>query len=198
MRAFRVGLQNQKRRAGRSGGRVALAAVALSGVLMLGGCATGEYTYATTIGTGERLVFPLVNGSPAKAKKGSIEVLNASLIPNPNPAEHKHIFLFVFAEADGVPPKSVVVEDVTDRELIVMVDDQAPKLAENNHWRGTSKLLTGEDREVEWLGQLGDTMRVYRFTVTKSDGKQVVLHQGWMIPGRLKAPLRKAFGLPQL
>ncbi len=161
------------------------------------GCASGQYTYVTTVGTGERLEFPLEKGLPARAKKGTIEILHAGLLPTPDPSVKQLAFAFALVERSGTPPKSVVVEDVTDPEVRVLFEDSEPKLT-SNQWRNMSRLYSGDDPALHWLGQLGDTMRVFRFTIVKGSGEKVVLHQAWSAPGWMKAAMRQSLGLPRL
>ena len=171
-------------------------AVALAAAV-LAGCASGQYTYVTTIGTGERLEFPLERGLPAMVKKGPFEVVHVGLMPSPDPSKKQTVFLFSFSDQNGVPPRSVVVEDVTDREPILLFEDAEPKL-QNNQWRGISRPYDGDDPALHWLGQLGDTMRVFRFKITTADGREVILHQAWSAPGWMKAAMRRTLGLPAL
>ncbi len=164
---------------------------------VLAGCASGQYTYVTTIGTGERLEFPLERGLPVMVKKGSYEVVHVGLMPSPDPSLKQTVFLFAFTDQTGVAPRSVVVDDVSDREPIRLFEDLEPKL-QNNQWRCITRPYDGDDPALHWLGQLGDTMRVFRFTITTADGREVVLHQAWSAPGWMKAAMRRTLGLPAL
>lgn len=176
----------------------AILVVALIGTAMAGGgCASGGYTYVARISTGERLEFPLEKGMPPLAKAGDIEVTGAAALPTKNADERTLSYAFGFKIGSGVAPKSVVIEDVTDAAPVLVVEDLSPQL-EGTQWRHIKGPLDGNAPELAWLGHLGDTMRVYRFTITKADGKKVVLHQGWMVPGWMKAAMRAALGLPQL
>lgn len=161
------------------------------------GCASGQYTYVTTIGTGERLEFPLERGSPARAKKAGIEILHAGLLPSPDPSVKQLAFAFAFSETRGVPPKSVLVEDVTDPDVRVLFEDAEPQLT-NNQWRSLTRLYSGDDPALHWLGQLGDSMRVFRFTIVRGSGEKIVIHQAWSAPGWMKAAMRRSLGLPAL
>jgi hypothetical protein len=174
-----------------------LAAGCLLALATVVGCASGQYTYVTTIGTGQRLEFPLEKGKPANAKKGTIEILHSGLLPPMDMNVKQSVFAFAYSDASGVPAQSVLVEDVSDPEARVMFEDKEPKL-ENNQWRGITRLYSGDDPALHWLGHLGDTMRVFRFTIVKPDGQKVVLHQAWSAPGWMKSSIRNALGLPPL
>jgi hypothetical protein len=165
-------------------------------ILALAGCATGDYAYVKTISTGERIQLALRQGSPVLASKGDITIRHAALVPNPNlETEQKKLqYLFAFHDKSAVPLKAVLVEDVSDEKSILMVDDQDPKLV-NERWTATSRMFGADEDALIWVGHLGDTMRVYRFTITKADGSKVILDQGWMVPGWAKVPMRRALGL---
>jgi hypothetical protein len=160
------------------------------------GCATGDYAYVTTLATGERIQIPLTKGSPELASKGDITVQHAALVPSPNlGTEKKELqYLFAFQDKDTIPPKSVIVEDVTDDHIIKMVEDLAPKLV-NQRWIGMSRMYGPDEDALSWIAHLDDSMRVYRFTITAADDSKIVLHQGWMAPSWAKAQMRRALGL---
>ena len=48
---------------------------------------------------------------------------------------------------------------------------------------------------MAWLTQLDDSIRVYRFTVTRPDGTQAVLKQPQMFPIFMKQLIRAMLGL---
>jgi len=173
--------------------RRATVSALLASILAIG-CATGEYAYVTTISTGERIQIPLVNGAPLPAKKGNLTVMHAGLVPNPNPDDKKLKYLFHLEDKSLVPPKAVVVEDVTDDHAILMVEDLAPKFTEAR-WTGASPLYGGEDPAMAWVGPLGDSTRVFRFTVTAADGSKTTLDQAWIVPSWAKVGMRKALGI---
>lgn len=158
------------------------------------GCATGDYAYVKTISTGERLQIPLKRGAPIMATKDDITVRHAGLIPSPKFEDKQLMYLFDLEDKNPVPAKAIRVEDVTDEKTILMVEDLNPKF-EKQRWFTTSRKYSGDDPEMVWISQLGDTMRVFRFTVTKADGSKIVLNQGWMVPAWTKTPMRQALGL---
>jgi hypothetical protein len=174
--------------------RAAGGLLVLAGALMLGGCATGDYAYVSTISTGERIQIPLERGSPTMAKKGTLTVRNAALIPNIVSKNKELQFLFALIDSGTVPLKSVRVEDVTDEHALLMAEDLEPKVV-NHQWSTTSRMFTAGEPALAWVAHLDNSMRIYRFTVVKSDGSTTVLDQGWLVPGWAKVPMRSALGL---
>lgn len=161
----------------------------------LSGCATGEYSYVKTTSYGERLTFPLQKGQPAWAEKDGIRIWSAALLPV-NDVERKEVFYgFGFVDASGVAPTKVRIEDVSDEKPVLVHEDNDPKLDSANRWRSEPRSLKAGDPAIAWTSYVGDTFRVYRFVITKPDGREIVLHQALSVPAWMKASMRKALGI---
>lgn len=168
--------------------------VVCAGALWLvAGCATGSYAYVKRTSTGQRVEMPLKNGAPVNAKQGSIEVLQAGMLPSRDPTKAEAVYVFAYQDTQNVTPKSVRVEDVSGETTVLLVDDQSPKLT-NKLWTGASRGFQTKDPEVEWLGHLDSDMRVYQITIEQADGRKLILHQGWSVPGWMKPMIRQAMG----
>ena len=161
---------------------------------LFAGCATGDYAYVMTISSGERIHIPLEKGSPAMASSGDVTIAHAALIPTGDKDRKEVRYLFALIYKANKPVKSIHIEDVSEEKSIVMLDDQAPEIT-NHKWSATSKPFTGEDAAVGWIAHLDNTMRVFQFTITATDGTKTVLNQGWMVPGWAKVPMRFALGM---
>ena len=161
---------------------------------LFAGCATGDYAYVITIATGERIQIPLEKGSPAMASSGDVTIAHAALIPPADKDRKEVVYLFALYYKSAKPAKSIHIEDVTDEKAVVMIDDTAPAI-HNQRWSATSKPFTAENPEVGWVAHLDNSMRVFQFTITATDGTKTVLNQGWMVPGWAKVPIRYALGL---
>lgn len=177
---------------GGRGGVLALAAVAIA---VLTGCTAGEYTYMKTTAYGQRLSFPLERGQPKWASEGGITVWAAGLLPAGD-AEKKEVFYaFGFVDESGVAPTKVRIEDVSDEKPVLVVEDNEPELDEAKRWRNNPRMLKAGAPEIHWTTYVGDTFRVYRFEITKADGRKIVLHQAISVPAWMKASMRKALGV---
>lgn len=173
--------------------RVWLAAALLAS--MWAGCATGEYTYIKTTSYGDKLRIPLVRGMPEKAKKDGIQIIAAVLMPSREREKKEAFYIFTFADESGVVPKSVKIEDVSDERPMVVLEDLEPAYLEGKVWTSKPKMLTANDPEIGWTQYVGETFRVFRFTITKPDGREIVLHQGMQVPAWMKLSMRKTLGL---
>jgi hypothetical protein len=103
-------------------------------------------------------------------------------------------YYFEFADSSGATPRSVRVEDVTDEKPMTIITDEHPKLIDNQ-WIGHSEQLDAASPLLGWVRYLDDSMRVYRFTIVRPDGTELVLHQAWSVPAWFKAAMRKTLGM---
>jgi hypothetical protein len=191
---LRSALSRSTKVKGRVSSAATLCALTAGLALALAGCATGDYAYVTHISTGERLQIPLERGNPVMAKKGTITVRSAALVPNLVSKEKELQYLFSLDDTGTVPLKSVRVEDVSDEITNLMVEDLEPTL-EKGRWIKLTRMYKEGERELRWVAHLDNSMRVFRFTVVKQDGSTTVLDQGWMVPSWAKVPMRAALGL---
>ena len=98
---------------------------------------------------------------------------------------------FTFGFTSKLPLKRVVVEDVTGREAVVMVDDPAPVLTKN-YWKGNASPLPLKKGGSPWIWEQGDTTKVFRFTVSVVGREEpVVLFQPAVYSGRSKKQLQQ-------
>ena len=172
-------------------------ALATAAVAMLAGCASGEYTYMKTTAYGERLSFPLERGQPKWASKDGISIWAAGLLPSGDTEKQEVFYAFGFADESGVAPTKVRIEDVSDEKPILVLEDNEPKLDEAKRWRNVPRMLKAGAPEIHWTTYVGDTFRVFRFEITKPDGRKVVLHQAISVPAWMKASMRKALGVTE-
>lgn len=177
-------------------GRRAVLALATAVVAMLAGCAAGEYSYMKTTAYGERLSFPLERGHPKWMSKDGITIWAAGVLPGAVESEAV-FYAFGFEDASGVAPTKVRIEDVSDERPLLILEDNEPKLDETKRWRNEPKMLKAGAPEIHWATYVGDTFRVFRFEITKADGRKVVVHQAISVPGWMKASIRKALGIAE-
>ncbi|HEX2852768.1 MAG TPA: hypothetical protein VHO24_05980 [Opitutaceae bacterium] len=159
---------------------------------LAGGCASTEFSYTTAVSGGERLKFTFVKGRPAPAKAEGIQIIDAGL--QPDPEAKKVLFRFHIRDENAARSlRTIRVEDVTDETPVVLVEETAPTLVQQN-WRGTSRPFGPDDPEVKWIAYIAETVRVFRFTITTSDGRTIVVHQATMVPAWMKGVIRSLFG----
>lgn len=166
-----------------------LLAAALAGAA---GCASKEFSYVTTVSGGEQIKFTFANGGPVHAKAEGFEILDAVIQPD---YDAKKVFYgFRFSDAGGGKTlQSVKVEDVSETAPVLLFEDAQPKVVDRI-WTGRSRLFAADDSSLKWVTYVSDSVRVYRFTLTLTDGRKLVLHQPSMVPGWIKMTIRGMFG----
>ncbi len=173
-----------------------LRAAALLGlVAVLAGCAvpmTSSNTFLVPMTNGETLTMSYNSQGVVKQSAGGVTVVQADLMPS---ADKKRIsYVFEFMVKGSLEVREVMVQDMTDDPIQVLAHDAAPVLAKN-HWKFTTPALDPKAHGMEWLIQLDETIRVFRFTVTLGDGTKVVLDQPAVEPVIIKQLIRKMLGI---
>jgi len=165
----------------------------LGGLLSVGlvGCATGSFEMVATGAGGEKIRVPLGANGVEFTNEAGVQVRMASFAPN---ADKKIVYEFVFTDHRKRGLRRVRVEDVSDDAAVNLADDAQPKGELDGTWRGGSEALEFNDPRMNWLATISNSLRVFRFTLTFSDGQTLVLHQGTLYPAAMKSAVRHAFG----
>jgi hypothetical protein len=158
--------------------------------LFVGACATGEVSMLATVAGGEKIRVPLGRGGAALTNEGGVQVDVANFTMT---SDNKLVYAFAFTDSRKRPLRRVLVEDVSD-ETPKMLVDSADALSATGQWRGASEPLGATDPRLQWIATLPNSLRVFRFTVTFADGKNLVLHQGMFCPAPIKSSVRHSFG----
>lgn len=160
---------------------------------MLGitGCATGDVAMLATIAGGQKIRVPLTRGGAELVNAGGVQINSATFSVN---ADKKIVFVFEFTDSRKRALRNVRVDDVSDHAAAPLVDSAQPTLSATGQWRGASEPLALSDHRLGWMATLPNSLRVFRFTLTFSDGQTLVLHQGSLFPSPMKSAVRQALG----
>jgi hypothetical protein len=158
---------------------------------LLTGCATGDVSMLATISGGERIRVPIGNTGVLPTVVDGVK--SEGPVPRPD-AQKKLVYYFNLSDRRARPLKSVRVEDVSDAEPILLLDDTHATWTDGR-WQGNSAPLGPEDRAMNWMTTITNTLRVFRFTVTFADGKTLTLYQGAMYPNFVKTMVRGGWGM---
>lgn len=104
-------------------------------------------------------------------------------------------FSFVIQFKPGDMPTKIVIEDDTEAPILQIFEEDHPSLVKDNLWAGVSRPFGPSDEHVSWIQNVDNNVRVYRVTVTLSDGTTHVLMKPVFIPGPMKSYMRKRLGL---
>ncbi len=166
---------------------------------LLAGCLMpqyGTYTHPVDIVGGETFNVAFNAGRPVLAEDDDFRVGVAGLklvVPD--------VYLvFSLYSKKGTLPRRVTVEDVAGNTAELFVDDRHPRFIVNplkpnsdtKTWVWQLGPLIRSQWRPTWFHEPDESVRVYRFTVVTSDGRQVVLNQGMSYPAPVKQFILKA------
>ena len=99
-------------------------------------------------------------------------------------------YAFALKWKDANLPASIKVEDITDAQPVVLVEDPNPT---STDWEGMSAVLPLNDPNLAWVQSTEDAIRIYCFTVVSSSGEQIRFHQAVNYSYHFTALLRRYF-----
>ena len=163
-------------------------------IVFLSGCATNNnyQTRSFPISGGKKLWVAFNERGALPVKTSDVEIAIAGFTADKEKKELTYRFLFKVL--NNQTPKKVVVQDISEENPEVLVTDNNPKL-ERGHWGGQSAPKTKDDPQVAFLRNDHDSVRVYRFTITLADGREINVEQALFYFGLMKSEARHNLGL---
>jgi hypothetical protein len=125
---------------------------------------------------------------PRENKFMKIEV--AGLVARPLPSGPGLTQNFVFDLKQPIQVTRVRVEDLTDKQPILLVDDRAPKVA-NNRWTGGTRVVPMTPGNFPWVFDDFVTKKLYRITVSTQGQGEISLEQPATFDVAIKKVLRR-------
>ena len=160
--------------------------------LGVGGCATGEVAMVATIAGGQKIRVPIGPGGTVLTNEGGVQIRLANFFVN---KDKKIVYSFAFADIRDRALQRVQVQDLSDEVAVMLLDDTQPKSERDGVWHRESEPFEFNDPRLSWIATISNSLRVFRFTLTFSDGKTMVLQQGMLYPAGLKESVRHIFGM---
>jgi hypothetical protein len=143
--------------------------------------ATKEYTILGD----QKISAKVQDGLPLPGEKNGIKVEGAGFVLG----EGKLIWGFDFTSKKE--PTKILIEDVSGKSAIILVDDAAPKI-KGHDWSGNAAPVSLSKSDCPWLFESGDTTKIFRFTITlKGKSEPVVIYQPAVYPEATKHQLRQ-------
>lgn len=166
----------------------------LFALIMLGlaGCASPGIQVRLLVSSGEKILVNMPQGTVVGNDVKEVKIKAASFLTNPE--KKQGIYAFGFNLMANAALKSVKVEDVTDSKAVTMVEDNDPKL-QGVAWTYTSPPFSPDDKSLGWLHEIDESLRVYCFWITLSDGRQLKVYHVVYYAPFMKAGMRHALGL---
>ena len=169
------------------------AALLLLFVVGLGGCLMHpEIAMSVTSADGQKLEVPY-NGPQPVVTDGTVTIDSLQFAPWELDANNKAkslAFSFLIGFSPGALPAKIVIEDDTQLPILLLFEDDNPKIVKKNLWAAVSKPFAPSDEHVNWVLDLDNNVRVYRITVTLKDGSVHVLLKPVLVPAPMKAFIR--------
>ncbi|KAB2647226.1 MAG: hypothetical protein WCO38_01305 [Verrucomicrobiota bacterium] len=157
------------------------------------GCTTGTFSVNVPIAGGKMRQIQLGSKGPVHAEdeyiaieKAFIQIQGATKVGN---------FNWAFKVKGPVKPISVKIEDMSDDEPMVMLS-QSPIEIAGNTWEAKGIDITQTYEGIKWIYEIENSLRVYRFTITLSNGTTSELYEGVSYPTQIKEYLKTQMGLP--
>lgn len=166
-----------------------LSLTALAVLLVCAGCAAGETAQRLTVAGGGQVMLTFDKGNIRPTREGDLES-HAGFEFSKEAKTFTYVFELV--ERKNQTPRRIRVHDVTDNDAVPLVDETAPAWnTVTRSWLKRVGPLGASDPRIAWLRTLGNSTRVYRFTVETADGRTVEMMQGWFYPSIIKSGLRQ-------
>ena len=161
--------------------------------LSIAGCSSADSVVTQPIPIAGGKLVPISFGprGPISGKANGFEVHYAATTPGT--VVTQLIYKFAFSAPPGAQLKRVVVDDISEDQSGQLLVDEKPWL-DNNMWRTETKPYDYKDPMLAWVYTVSHTMRVYRFTITETDGKQSILYQVTGSPAYVKGAIRASWG----
>ena len=162
---------------------------------LLAGCNAGPKTFKFPISGGEMVSISFNNGTivPGEDDDFKIELAQFQVNGKGQPG----VYLFRLWSKKGAVPRSVKVEDVSENEPVVLLEDAAPKLTADRRWICITPPVAADRENLRWVFEIESCFRIYRFTIGMPDGRAVVLYQACSYPDFIKAVFRQLLGLEE-
>ena len=162
-------------------------------LLLLAACGgPSEKLQPVRIAGGHLLGIPVGPHGPLPGRADGFEVMHAGCSPD---KEHKElVYQFIVKIPPGVTVSRIVVDDISEEQPSdALVDDGKPWVSDDT-WQINTSPIKAADPRLAWVYTVVATMRVYRFTITSSLGKQTVINQVQGYPDFFKTLIRRGWG----
>ena len=93
--------------------------------------------------------------------------------------------VFAFRVKDGRALNAVLIEDVTDNQAEILVDDSGPKL-DKGDWSASVDLKPFSGSWSQWLLSSHESVRIYRFSIVTAQAQKLVIYQAVTYNSRYK------------
>jgi hypothetical protein len=162
-------------------------------VLWCGGCTSSSPRLSVPIAGGESVSLGREGAGFKPAENDRVAITDAAL-QTVNLDGNPYVrWAFSIQPKQSVELSAIRIEDVTDPEPLLLVNDVAPQPQYGGKWTETAGLMEFSSASVRWLDEPKETVRVFRFTINEVDGRSYVLYQGVLFAPAAKEAIRATF-----
>lgn len=129
-------------------------------------------------------------GQPRPRENKFMKIELAGLEGSPLRSGPGLAYLFAFVLKQPVQVTRVRVEDLTDKQPVLLVDDRAPKVT-GDRWSGRTRAQPMTHGNFPWVFDDFHTKKLFRFTVSTRDQGEISLEQPARFDVAIKEVLRK-------
>ena len=163
--------------------------LALAGLGLLAGCATGSYSINMPISGGQTVPLELTTTGMLHGENDDFRIDAAVYQFDPKVKNGTYLFAFLVKKRGA--PRSVKVDDVTDDEPKNLYQTDQIKV-QDGHWKQRTESFVPDQQNLKWIFEIENSIRVYRFTIVTADGRTDVLYEGCNYMGFVKELIRKS------
>jgi hypothetical protein len=147
-------------------------------VVLLGlvGCAHQEVTEQIPIRGHGVVSFKRVGNEFVRSENDRFAVVEAGLTTYRTEGKNFLRWQFAIRPRPETQLAVVEVEDVTGKRPVLLIKDEHPQI-EELQWTGQGPLIRATPAFVPWLFTPDETTRVFRITVTETDGKRSSVYE---------------------
>jgi hypothetical protein len=139
-----------------------------------------------TILDGQKIKVAFERGMPLPADHDGVRIEVVAI------ATVNGELVFNFGFTTKRPIKKVVVDEVSGRTPITLVEDSLPT-TKKDYWMGRAVPLPITAESLPWLFASGDTTKIFRFAVTTSDRPEpIILFQPGVYRASVKQLIRQS------
>ena len=162
-------------------------------LLLLAACGSpSEKLQPVRIAGGHLIGIPVGPHGPLPGRGDGFEVLQAG--SSPDKERKELVYQFALKIPAGVTVSRIVVDDISEEQPSdALVDDGKPWISDGT-WRISTSPIRSDDPRLIWIFTVTASVRVYRFTITTSTGKQTVINQVEGYPDFFKMLIRHGWG----
>jgi len=155
-------------------------------VMALGGCASPEQLHPVPIAGGK-----LLGIGPNSGKANGYEIQQSAITPGTQ--ERQVFYEFALSLPPDTTLKRVRVDDISDEQASLLIDDRKP-WQEDRRWHARTSTLDAADHRLLWIFTVTPSMRVYRFIVSDATDRETILYQVVPYPDWIKSAIRRRWG----